>query len=491
MQRLLLAALWAAAFVHAESAAAARRLGTLEFSPCGLKAPGMPLHVDAFCTDFPVPENPDAPEGRKIELAIALVPSRADEALPDPVFMLAGGPGQGAREAFPGAAAAFRDLRARRHIILVDQRGTGDSHKLACALTEAEQRNASAMEDPATMRAFAERCRRELEAEADLSQYTTSIAVRDLDAVRAAIGAEQINLVGISYGTRVGLEYLRRFPERTRTLTLDGVVPPELMLGSEHAANLEAALALQFARCTQDPVCSERFGSPRANLDALFERLRSETASVTLRDPVSGVSSTERFGPADLAGVVRLFAYSPGQMAMLPLGLAEASAGRYDTLLAQSRMVSEVLGESIALGMHFSVSCAEDAPGLAVDPAQAESTLGNALVETLLAACAVWPRGAMPQDFHAALVSDKPVLLLSGELDPVTPPRYGEQVLKTLAKGRHLIARGTGHNALPRGCIPKLVSLFVQDADAVALDASCLERLDYTPPFAGFYGWDP
>ncbi len=480
----LLLAVLACAPVHA------RTLGTLDFEPCGLKAPGLPVNIDAQCTTLAVAEDPAAPDGRKINLAIAWVPSRADEALPDPVFMLAGGPGQSAREAFPAGARAFRDLLARRHIILVDQRGTGGSNRLACTPTEAEM-VPGAMESAEAFRAFAARCRDSLSTVADLRHYTTSDAVRDLEQVRAAIGAEQINLVGVSYGTRVGLEYLRRFPERTRTLVIDGVVPPQLKLGNDHAKNLEAALDLQFARCAMDPSCRERFGAPRANLDALLARLRETPVQVTLRDPVTGVEAGHSFGPAELATVVRLFSYSPGYMSMLPLGLAEATAGRYDTLLAQSRMVGEVMGETIALGMHFSVSCAEDVDGLVADPADAASTLGNTLIEGIKGACAEWPRGIKPEDFNQPLKSDKPVLLLSGELDPVTPPRYGEQVLADLPNGRHLIARGTGHNAMPVGCMPRLVSLFVQDANAGELDVTCLDRLEYTPPFAGFYGWEP
>lgn len=488
--RMLLGAATLLLAASAVAPATARTLGSLEFEPCGLKAPGLPLNIDAQCTTLKVPEDPAQPEGRQIELAIAWVPSRADEALPDPVFMLAGGPGQGARESYPSAASAFRDLRARRHVILVDQRGTGGSNRLACSPTEAEMQP-GAMESPDTMRAFAARCRDALAEKADLRFYTTSDAVADLDRVRAAIGAEQINLVGISYGTRVGLEYLRRFPARTRTLVIDGVVPPELFLGNDHAKNLEAALALNFERCAKDPICRERYGTPGQTLQSLFAQLREAPVQVTLRDPVSGVTGTQAFGPTELASVVRLFSYTPGMAAMLPLGLAEAAAGRYDTLLAQSRMMGEVLGETISLGMHFSVSCAEDADGLVADPADAASTLGNSLVDGIKAACAEWPRGSVPADFHQPVKSDVPVLLLSGELDPVTPPRYGEQVVAHLPNGRHLVARGTGHNAMPAGCMPKLVSLFVQDANAKDLDVACLDRLAYTPPFSGFHGWEP
>jgi pimeloyl-ACP methyl ester carboxylesterase len=468
--------------------AAVRRVGALALEPCTLAAPNSPGTVAAFCGGLVVAEDRARPAGRRIELAIALVPSRAKRPLPDPVFMLAGGPGQSALENFPTAVAAFRDVLRDRDVVLVDQRGTGGSHRLACPEPEAAP-GAPAPDDPAAARTFAEVCLAGLDA--DPRFYTTSDAVLDLEAVRAAIDASQVNLVGVSYGTRVALEYLRRHPERTRTVVLDGVVPPELALGAEHARNLDAALDAHFAICEADATCRERYGAPRARLAALLDELRRAPRTVRFRDPLSDAAREETLTRDAVASVARLYAYVPQLAAMLPRSLAEAAAGRPEVLMAQAAMIQDLVGEQITFGMQLSVICAEDADRLRVDPADADTLLGTAFVSTLLAQCEVWPRGARPADFNDPVQSDRPVLLLSGQLDPVTPPRYGDVVVRHLPNGRHLVAPGQGHNVFGSGCAPRLMGRFIAAANARDLDGSCLQQLAPPPPFVGPHGWDP
>jgi len=466
-----------------------RRVGALDFEPCTLSATGLPASIPAQCGTLAVPEDRERPAGRSINLALALVPSTAKRPQSDPVFMLAGGPGQSARESFAAAAGAFRELQRERHVVLVDQRGTGGSNPLACRAPADDPAVGDAGADTAVARQFAAQCLQALDA--DPRFYTTSDAVLDLEAVRAAIGAEQLNLVGISYGTRVALEYLRRHPARVRSVVLDGIVPPELALGSEHARNLEVSLDAQFERCAADAVCAQRFGSPRAALVTLLEALDRQPQSVRYRDPLTHEWQDGTLTRDVVAGVVRLFAYMPQLSAMLPRALADAAAGRPDVLMAQGRMIESLVGEQINQGLQLSVSCSEDADRLRVDPADASTLMGTAFVATLLAQCEVWPRGRRPADFNEPVQNDRPVLLLSGEFDPVTPPRYGEQVLSHLPNGRHLVARGQGHNVMVAGCVPRLMARFVASADAKGLDASCLDRLDYTPPFTGSFGWEP
>jgi pimeloyl-ACP methyl ester carboxylesterase len=470
--------------------AAGRNLGALQFEPCTLSATGLPATIAAQCGTLSVPEDRANPSGRTIALAIAFVPSNAKRPQADPVLLLAGGPGQSARESFPAAAGAFRELLRTRDVVLVDQRGTGASNPLACRTPDGGEPSARAVAAGVeAARRLAGDCLRSLDA--DPRFYTTSDAVLDLEAVRAAIGAEQVNLVGVSYGTRVALEYLRRHPARVRSLVLDGVVPPELALGAEHARNLEVSLDAQFARCAADVVCAQRFGSPRAALAALLEALDQQPQPVHYRDPLTHELREDTLTRDVVAGVVRLFAYVPQLAAMLPQSLAEAAAGRPEVLMAQGRMIENLVGEQIMQGMQLSVNCSEDAERLRIDPGDARTLMGTAFVATLLAQCEAWPRGRRPADFDAPVRSDRPALLLSGEFDPVTPPHYGEQVVRHLANGRHLVARGQGHNVMVAGCAPQLVARFVSAADAGGLDATCLERLTYTPPFAGAYGWEP
>jgi pimeloyl-ACP methyl ester carboxylesterase len=471
-------------------AEAGRSYGSLDFEPCTLTSPGLPFTVAAQCTGVDVPENHGRPAGRHVDLALAWVPASARKPAPDPVFMLAGGPGQSARESFAAVSPAFREVLRRRHVMLLDQRGSGPGNPLDCEVPEDGGASAAAAAArPEEARRLAARCLAQLDA--DPRFYTTSDAVLDLEATRARLGAATIDLVGISYGTRLALEYLRRYPSRVRTIVLDGVVPPELALGAEHARNLEQSLDAQLERCAADEACSSRFGAPRSALARLLEELRREPRAVKYEDPLTA-EPREGLLTVDLvAGVVRLYAYAPQLAAMLPMTIARAAAGQPELLMAQARMIDDLIGEQLSLGLQLSVSCAEDAPLLVANPADDETLLGSSFVAAIKAACEVWPRGRMPADFHAPVTSDRPALLLSGEFDPVTPPRYGEQVLRGLSAARHLVARGQGHNVMTVGCLPRLMADFIQAADARSLDAGCLESLIETPPFAGAYGWEP
>jgi pimeloyl-ACP methyl ester carboxylesterase len=467
------------------------RYGRVRFEPCGLSAP-MGQAVEARCATAPVPEDHDAPGGRRIELAVAWVPATG-AAEPDPVFMIAGGPGQSALESYPQVHAAFRDVLRNRHVLLVDARGTGGSHRLACrdedgnnAFTDPSEQTAEAA------RAFAERCRDQLSQQADLRFYGTADHVRDLEAVRRLLGAPQVNLVGISYGTRVAQQYAARYPERTRTVVLDSVVPNTLVLGAEHAINLEDALERLFARCRADRACLENLGDPAAHLPRVAATLRSGGLEpVRYRDPVTGEWREETPGYGHLALLLRMYAYQPATMATLPLLLYEASQGRYEALLAQARMMTADIGDMISHGMQLSVVCTEDFPDLRSRPEDADTVLGAELVDFTMAQCEVWPRGERAPRFREPLSTDVPLLAISGEFDPVTPPHYGDAVVEHLRNGRHLVLPGQGHSVLGTGCMPKLLAQFIENADAKALDAGCLARLQPTPPFAGAYGWEP
>lgn len=469
----------------------ARDLGSIAFAPCTLTSAASASAVEAQCGTLSVPENRAEPEGRHIDLAIAWVPARED-ALPDPVFMLAGGPGQSARDGYPPLADAFSDTNKRRHIILLDQRGTGASNPLICKNAQGESAvMAEGTESPEVAAAFAERCRDELSERADLRFYTTTDAIQDLDAVRTAIGAGQINLVGISYGTRVAQHYAARYPAHTRAVVLDSAVPNELILGSEHARNLEDSLDQQFARCTALPACADAFGNPREQLAAVLAQARNAPPLIRYRDAITGEWRSERLSEDRLVTLVRLFAYAPVAAAMLPLTLHDAAHDNPESLMALSQMIGAQLSEQIMHGMQLSVMCSEDVPSLAANAADDDTLLGSALVAFLKAQCSVWPHGPAPESFHAPLQSDLPILVLAGEFDPVTPVRYGEQIANGLSNGRLLILRGQGHNVIAAGCMPKLMARFIDAADAKALDAACLATLPYAPPFTGYFGWEP
>ena len=463
-----------------------RMFGSIAFRPCTLAPQFGPASVEAQCGTFSVAEDPSEPGGRKLALNIAWVPADEDaEIAPDAVFMLAGGPGQAAAESYPQVAPAFREVLKHRHVFLLDQRGTGKSNPLKCEFEgDIDTTGPEALK-------VTERCRDELSKRADLRFYTTTDAVRDLEAVRMALGVPQVDLVGISYGTRVAQQYAMRHPASTRALVLDSVAPNGLVLGNDFAGNLEHALDLQFAQCAKAPACVAAVGDPRAQLDAVMASVRANPPRVRYRDAATGVSKEETLRPEAVAGLMRMYAYMPLMSSLLPLQLDEAAHGRYDGLMALAKMLGESLGDQMAVGMQLSVICSEDAAGLKADPAAEGTLLGNQLTGVLAEQCSVWPKGAMPADFHDPLAGNVPVLVLEGEFDPVTPPRYGEEVVKTLPNGRLLVLRGQGHNVIGAGCMPKLFAQFLDTTDARALDATCLDDLAYVQPFTSFNGWEP
>lgn len=464
--------------------------GDITFTPCALNSASQ--SVEAHCAQLQVAENPDAPDTRTLELSLALVPATglADA---DPVFMLAGGPGQSALESYPDLQAAFGEVLRNRHVLLLDARGTGSSHPLHCDLESAEALLAPGSHPtPGAARGFAAECRDALSERADLRFYTTSDHVRDLEQLRAALGVEQVSLVGVSYGTRVAQQYAGTYPERTRALILDSVVPNTLALGQEHARNLEQALDTQFARCRQAPACDSELGDPRALLAQVRKDLQNRApAPVRYRDPVSGEWREEVPRFDHLAILLRLYAYQPSMAASLPLLLHESAQGQYESLLAQARMISQKLGRSMAMGMSLSVTCSEDVAEFKVDPRDEGTVLGTEFVTQTRAMCSEWPTGERPEHFREPLAGELPVLALSGEFDPVTPPRYGEAVVGPLSNARHLVLPGQGHNVLAVGCMPRLAAQFLETANAGELDATCLEQLTAPPPFAGRYGWEP
>ncbi len=464
------------------------RIGTLVFRSCELAAPRTGATTAAYCAPFAVAENPAEPAGRQIDLKLALVASEAAAPEIDPVVLLAGGPGQAATQVWAQAAGAFAPLLARRNVILLDQRGTGGSNALTC---KHEDDSDVAAPDLGRVREYTRACLQTVSSHADPRWYTTTLALDDLEAVRKALGGPRFNLVGVSYGTRVAQQYAKRYPAAVRSILLDSAVPNDNALGTDFAVNLDASLKAQFKLCTQDPRCHAAFGDPWANLQQLRAALRDKPVQASYRDPDSNAPTTHPFGARSLASLVRMYAYMPEMSALLPLGIARAQAGDYASLAAQAQMLDMDMSSLAETAMPLSVICSEDADRLVVNPADADTVLGTSLVEALKAQCEIWPRGTRPDDFNAPLRGDLPVLLLAGEFDPVTPPRYAEAIARELPHARVLLARGQGHSLLGRGCFPKLAARFVDTLDAAALDASCVDNFAPIPAFIDYNGAAP
>jgi pimeloyl-ACP methyl ester carboxylesterase len=399
---------------------------------------------------------------------------------------------------YTASAGAFARINRDRDIILVDQRGTGRSTPLQCKvdplLLNLDRPEPAPAARDALIDAATRECLDTLRAQHDVAQYTTSVAVRDLERVREALGAEQLNLYGVSYGSRVAQHYLRRYPDRVRSVILDGVVPPGLALGPAIATDAEAALGMILRRCAAQPACRKAFGNPADTYQTLRARLAAAPRTVRLPDPRSGELRTVVFGPSHLAGVLRLSSYSTPTAALLPLAMHEAvTKDNYTPLAGALLMQLDTVPESIATGMHHSVVCAEDLPFIGeVDRARLAATyMGADMIDPLRRICAIWPRGPVDAGFREPLKSTVPVLLLSGSADPVTPPAYAEAALRGLADARHVVLQDEGHGQLGATCMDRVLRDFIATPAPAKLDLKCLERRSAAPFFTSLAGPTP
>ncbi len=459
----------------------------IELETCELVVPGTPLSTVGQCGWLDVAENPDEPDGRRINIRVARIPARGRVAESDPLVFFAGGPGQAATETWPLIARALAKVSENRDILLVDQRGTGQSNALKCPQIELDE--ALALDWDELARTTRE-CLESLDG--DPRFYTTTIGMHDIDAARAALGYEQVNLFGGSYGTRAAQVYLRLFPERVRSVVLDGVVPQTLALGTEHAEKLDQAIYRVLNACDTDAKCGETFPDSAGKLAALVKSLEENPVDVTVEHPTTGVPFSLSFDREVLASSLRFLSYSPDTQAMLPLLIHEAAVERrFDRLASQMMIAATGLQQSISQGMELSVMCAEDFPLFPANPPANDFLMGNMMEKAVGIQCGVWPKGPVPDNFHDPVGGEVPVLLLSGELDPVTPPEYAERVATHFPNSLHLIAPGQGHIASTRGCMGKIVSQFIISGSTEDLETGCMSQMKITPYFISLTGPTP
>lgn len=453
---------------------------SLTLARCHLSAPSGAERIAAECGTLSVPENTDQPSGRRLDLFVAVLRATGSPVANDPVFLIAGGPGGSITREFPKVAGVFGRLNVHRDLVLVDQRGTGRSHPLSC-----DQPKSGLDEDAQQLEQRLAACVKDLDA--DLRYYGTHDAILDLDRVRAALGYERINLYGGSYGTRVALAYARAYPTRLRAMVLDGVVPFGVALGPNMAQDAQRALDGLFDRCRSEPSCQQAFPDLIADLRRLLARLESRIP-VSLMHPATAEPVTVMLSRRIAAGTIRMLSYTSETAALLPLLVHEAAAGNLAPLAGQALLAERLL--ELNEGMHFSVICSEDYPFFG-DVDDGGSYLAGMAGSDYRVVCADWPRASLPSSFFEPVHSDAPTLLLSGALDPVTPPANAERARATLPHSRHLILQGEAHGIMHRGCVSQIVSTFFDELQVESLAVGCLAGHRPLPFFTSFKGPQP
>lgn len=419
----------------------------------------------ARCGTVTVPENRDAPY-RTIALNVTVFEATGPGPHAPPLFDIDGGPGLAVSMHADFYATFGSAYRARRDIVLVDQRGTGGSNPLHCPAISSPDATYTPLYPAEDVTA----CRTALESNSDLTQYGTDAAVADLDAVRASLGYDKIDLFSLSYGSTVALRYMHKHPQRVRAAVLMGVAPPSARVPSGHAPAGDETLAQLFDLCRGDPACGKAF-DPRSDL----ARARTELAAIP------GAPSEDVFMEK-----LRSLMYQPASARRIPLILNRAASGD----LGPFYNATKARGPSpYAYGMGFSVVCPEgmgllDLP--AAMEAARETNFGDYRLRRQQVACSHWPSGEVSADFLDPVASDAAVLLVSGELDPVTPPRWADEVAATLPNSRHIVIPGSGHifdgMSGVDTCLDLLLVRFLDTGDAAGVDASCIEAMK-APPF--------
>lgn len=470
--------------------AAAEDAALLPTIECRLEHPLRLSSIAARCGTLRVPIDREHPKEGFVDLKVAVVPALNRRSTAAPLFLLAGGPGQSAMQVYVALSSAFARINRNHAIVLLDQRGTGYSNQQSCVYPEDWQEPADSM--PALRKATVD-CLAKLGPHVRF--YTTSVAIRDLDDVRTALGFDQIDLYGGSYGTRVAELYMRRHPAHVHAVILDGVTYPQQAIGAETPQDAERALNLIVARCLQAPDCAATYPELQDDLKTMMRQFGPQKILVTIDDPNSGLPLEIEFNRRIFNAALRLLSYSSMQASLLPTLIHEAAHGKLRPLAAQSVMNVRQISDQLANGMQYSVICSEDEPFFAaanIDrAAMAKTYQGLDMMDALHEICKLWPRGPVDADLHAPLHRDIPTLLLSGEADPVTPPLDAERAAEGLTRHRHLILMGEGHGQLATGCMPVIAADFLDNAAPDKLDAGCLERHTPEPFFLSMTGPAP
>lgn len=458
-------------------------LEPVSLKACRLKG----VEHEAFCGSVKRALDPSQPQGTQIDIHFAVLPALARHKAPDPVFFFAGGPGQSAIDLAGVLSKRHARFGNRRDMVFVDQRGTGRSAPLKCPDDEERQETrplAEVLNDAEQLRQL-QACRAVLQKlpHGDLRQYTTGIAMADIDAVRQALGVAQINAIGGSYGTRAVLEYQRQFPQNVRRAVIDGVAPPDMVLPASFSVDNQAALDAVFKACEQEPACHQRHPQVASQWRQL---LASVPRELQIQNPLTGKTEQALLTRSLLLSAVRGPLYAPSLAAGLPAAIDEAAQGRFAPLFGLASTMG-FAGGGLAAGMHFSVVCAEDIPRLAQFAEKPGADFGDSFAAMYQRVCADWPRGTPPAAFYTLVPAQTPTLVLSGSADPVTPPRHGARVAQALgAKARHVVVPNVGHGVLQLGCLRDAVHRFIDaadDAEALKVEAGCAASVPRPPAF--------
>ena len=476
LSRLILIGLASLAASSASPQTVASAPDEFRLEPCRVAG----VDEELRCGTFQVYENRAARRGRMLPLRVTVIPGREPQQGAAPVFVVFGGPGQTASEQIARMAGNWQ--RRFHDVVIVDQRGTGDGHRLDCPVGGSDG-DLQAYLEPIFQPAAFLACRDALASNFDLSQYSTENAVDDLDQIRRALGHDRILLTGGSYGTRMILAYIRRHGAHVGGAMMMGLAPFDLRNPLYHARGAQQAWDGLVAECNAEPACRAAYPDLQRDFETVRARLRSSPAEVELNNPATGERVSLRLSEEAFGEAVRVMMYNIAPARRLPFLIRRALDGDLTSFAEAGLRANRQLRDQLRMGMLLSVVCSEDVARIRPEDVERETRgtfLGANRVRQQMAICAQWPASVLPADHAEPLRSDVPVLLFTGNIDPVTPPRWGEATALFFSRARHLVVPA-GHDA-NGPCVHAISQQFLRRSTLDGLDTSCADQLR-APPF--------
>ena len=461
-----------AASVLSPADAGAEQTG-VALKPCRVKG----VKEELRCGVAAVPENRRTREGRMLPLKIVVIPARRPHPEHGPVFYLAGGPGETATE-LVDHIIEMGD-HEEHDVVLVDQRGTGDGHRLDCRSPGSDDNLAAYLNgpfDPAAARVCAE----ELGRKYDLAQYSTPNFVEDLEDVRRALRYDKINLSAGSFGTYAALIYMRRYPQHVRSAYLRSLTPPADRVPLYFAEAAQLALEALFDQCKQDPACHAAYPRLRANFAALLEKVRAGPVATAVARPVTGAREEIQLSERAFADGLRVIMYRAATAYEIPFFIEQAIAGDFTPFAEAALRASRGIYAGGRMGLHYAVTCSEFVSRIRpeeVEPATRGTFLGAWRVRDQIAACEQWPRTELPADHFEVFEVDVPALVVSGAADPAgSHRRISKEVELSLRKAIHVVVPGVGH--IPDNeCTRTLRHRLFRDGTTDRLETQCVAQV--------------
>jgi pimeloyl-ACP methyl ester carboxylesterase len=477
------------------------------------------------CGFVVVPEDRSDPENSNtIKLAVVIFRA-GDDAPADPVMLLSGGPGEKTVANANFAAGSFLEIAPDRDLIVFDQRGVGLSEPaLECpewneaflaSLNEADPEKAlTGPYDALTV------CHERLVAEGyNLSAYNTVQNAADVNDIMVALGYQQVNLLGVSYGSVLAQAVMRDFPDIVRSVIIDSVLPLSGSFFVDTATTASQALDNLLAACTADEACNAAYPNLRQVLFDLIDKLNVEPVDITLTNPLTGAKVPSRLSGDSVLSNLVFFLYQAPILPQLPQTIFDVAAGDY-TLMTQLSSFSLIAFEALTRGMNYSVFCADDLIGrtpedyLNVIAALPPQYQGSTDIEVVMEynpfnVCANWEVEQSDPAVKEPVVSDVPTLVMGGEFDPVTPFAYAEIVAENLSNSYVYEFPAVGHSVnVSSECARSITGAFInnpdQEPDTACLDAltdvafvlpgaepAAVTLVDYENADAGFSGVQP